>query len=415
MLRHITAILALGACLAGQSTVTDRPDGRHLSTRGSVQAMMNRHLPELQFNPGYSPAEFKAWQERMRTEMARIMKHPAKQSAVPVKVKSVKRDGYRVEKWESYPLPESVVPFLVLIPDGADASSPADFAALCIPGFGQTKEMLAGEVGGNYNLEGEPDPKAGKGAMALQYVKQGLVAVAVDNPSFGELSDNGYSDYLTSSRFLLEQGWSYLGLSSWQDRVVLDWMKEQPFINRNRIIASGFSLGTEPMMAIGLLDPEIYAFVYNDFMCRTRERILVMTRPDENGNRAFPNSIEHLIPGFLNQFDFPDIVAALAPRPVICTEGGLDRDFKIIKEAYTKAGAADNFTFHHYEKFKDSSARQNIENLPEGIDMATYFRLCNVDPPHHYFKTEHVIPWLTELRKKITTLSIIRSDVAPKR
>lgn len=39
----------------------------------------------------------------------------------PVCVKTVKRDGYRIEKWESYPLPGSVVPYLVLIPNGVDS------------------------------------------------------------------------------------------------------------------------------------------------------------------------------------------------------------------------------------------------------------------------------------------------------
>ena len=157
--------------------------------------------------------------------------------------------------------------------------------------------------------------------MALHYVREGLVAVTVDNPSCGELADDGYFDYLASSRFLLEMGWSYLGLSSWQDRVILEWMKGSPSVRPDRIIVSGFSLGTEPMMALGLLDPSIYAFVYNDFLCRTRERILVMNKPSESGERPFPNTDEHLIPGFLASFDFPDIVAALAPRPVICTEG----------------------------------------------------------------------------------------------
>ena len=60
-----------------------------------------------------------------------------------------------------------------------------------------------------------------KNAMALRYVKKGLVAVAVDNPSCGELSDNGYFDYLNTSRILLEVGWSYLGLTAWQDWNIL--------------------------------------------------------------------------------------------------------------------------------------------------------------------------------------------------
>tara|TARA_B100000700_G_C14477773_1_gene593624 strand:+ start:323 stop:535 length:213 start_codon:yes stop_codon:yes gene_type:complete len=34
------------------------------------------------------------------------------------------REGYRLEKWEAYPEPGSVVPYLVLIPDGVDHDNP---------------------------------------------------------------------------------------------------------------------------------------------------------------------------------------------------------------------------------------------------------------------------------------------------
>ena len=119
--------------------------------------------------------------------------------------------------------------------------------------------------------------------------------------------------------------WSWLGYTSYMDQCVLDWVKTRPWVQKNRIILSGFSLGTEPMMVLGVLNPDIFAFVYNDFLCRTLERAKVMTMPSSRGVRSAPNSIRHLIPGFWKQFDFPDIVAALAPRPVICTEGGLDR------------------------------------------------------------------------------------------
>lgn len=325
--------------------------------------------------------------------MEALMHHPDSPSAPAKLIKRVRRENYTLEKWESYPLDSTVVPFLVLIPDNIDKDKPVP-AVLCIPGFGQTKELLAGEKPGNFSLNEEFDSTNAKNCMALDYVKEGLVAVAVDNPSCGELSDDGHFDYLESSRFLLECNWSYLGLSSWQDRVILNWMKEQPYINPDKIIVSGFSLGTEPLMVLGLLDDSIYAFVYNDFLCRTRERALVMDKLTENNTRPFPNSIEHLIPGFLMEFDFPDIVAALAPRPVICTEGGLDRDFAIIATAYDIAGQPNNFEWHHYPKYSDPASRQQIEVLPSGIDRDTYFRLVNVDPPSHYFKKELVMPWI---------------------
>ncbi|WP_289304942.1 alpha/beta hydrolase family protein [Parabacteroides goldsteinii] len=386
--------------VVGQAQITtDRQDGRFQSTRGTVQYMLKQMKPAYAFDPSFTPAEFKEWQSGLRTAMKELMHFPEiADLPAPVCIKTVQRDGYRVEKWESYPLPGSVVPYLVLIPDGVDPGHKAP-AVLCIPGFGGSKEGLAGETEGDYELTSFPVEPVKKGAMALHYVKRGLVAVAVDNPSCAEFSDNGHFDYLNTSRILLEMGWSYLGLTAYQDWNVLSWMKELDFVNKDRLIVSGFSLGTEPLMVLGTLDPSIYAFVYNDFLCRTLERILVMTKPDPKGIRLFPNSIEHLIPGFLTQFDFPDLVAALAPRPVICTEGGLDRDFDLIRKAYEISGKPDHFTYYHYKKFVDPKDRKQIEQVPEGIDRDTYFNLVNVDPKNHYFKEEWVLPWIDKVLK----------------
>lgn len=379
---------------------TDREDGRYVSSRAIAHRLMNARPPRLQYHEGMDSAQMAAWRGDVKTTMERLMYYPVPDSINPAKmIWSRQRDGYRIEKWESYPFEEAVVPYLVLIPDGVDASNPAP-AMLCIPGYGQTKELLAGETAIDPDKSEAKDMRS---AMARIYAKEGYVAVAVDNPAFGETDDlehlvgRGVGDYVTFSRALLELGWNYLGYTSYVDGVILNWMKTQPEMRNDRLVVSGFSLGTEPLMAIGVTDPDIYAFVYNDFLCTTRERALVMTLPDEKGNRPWPNDIAHLIPGFLLEFDFPDLVAALSPRPVICTEGGMDRDFNSVHSAFAAAGAPEAFESHHYVKFLDPADRVALEKMPEGIDRATFFRLANVDPPSHYFKAEHILPWLKKI------------------
>lgn len=378
---------------------TSRPDGRYTSSRAVAHFLLKDNPPALRFRPGMSRRELKRWQRRVAKAMRRLMHHPAvADRPAPRRLRQWQRDGYRVEKWEAYPLPGAAVPYFVLVPDGVDEKHPAP-ALLCIPGWGQTKEMLAGEP--PHNSEDtlfRPAPLA----MGRLYAKEGYVAVVVDNPGTGESDDletkAGRSyDYVGLSRALLELDWSWLGYASYIDLHILDWMKTQPVVRRDRIVVSGFSLGTEPLMAIGVMDRSVYGFVYNDFLCTTRERALVMTRPDANGRRPWPNDISHLIPGFLCQFDFPDLVAALAPRPVICTEGGMDRDFDRVRQAYAAAGAPDNFVAYHYKKFQSAADRVPLEAMPEGIDRATFFRLANVDPPNHYFKAEYVLPWLRRI------------------
>lgn len=277
-------------------------------------------------------------------------------------------------------------------------------AILCIPGSGGSKEGLAGEPG--VAAKFNDDYRNPKVTMAQNLVKAGYIAVAVDNPAAGEAADlEQYArgrnyNYDLFSRFLLEMGWSYLGYTAYLDMQVLEWMKSRPYIRKDRIVVSGFSLGTEPLMVLGVLDPSIYAFVYNDFLCQTQERALVMTASDKNGTRIFPNSIRHLIPNFWRKFNFPDIVASLAPRPIILTEGGLDRDFNIIRKAYEISGYPSNVEVYHYPKFADPQKRKKIDKLPEGLSRDEYFNMVNVDAPDHYFKSELVIPWLKKHLKE---------------
>ena len=369
---------------------TDRSDGRYVSTYGVLHSMLKRTEPKCAFNPDFTADEFALWQQDVQRAMAEIMHHPELTAEEPpVCISSEQKEGYREEKWEFYPLPGCVSTFCVLIPDGAQTPLPA---VMCIPGSGMTKEHLTGE-------RPTSNPHT---AMALNIVRRGYIAVAVDNAASGEAADlenligAGY-DYDTSSRLLLELGWSWLGYTSYLNRHVLEWMKIQPSIRPDRIVLSGFSLGTEPLMVLGVLDRSIYGFVYNDFLCHTQERAVVMTYPDGNGRRPFPNSIRHLIPRFWEYFNFPDIVASLAPRPIIFTEGGLDRDFDMVRRAYGISGHAGNAECHHYPKYAQPESRKALTALPEGLDRTTYFDMVNCDGPNHYFKDELVLPWLDRI------------------
>ena len=380
---------------------SSRADRRHTSSRGIVQTMLEQVRPACAFQPGMPPENFPSWREQVRQAMKKLMKFPALQEIHPPRlVKTVPRQGYRVEKWESYPFPNAAVPFLVLVPDSATPQRPAP-VLFCIPGSDQTKEELAAET--SAELENASLPRPGPNAMAWHDVREGWVAVVVDNAGAGEQGDaeraagRASHDYDNLARLLLEMDWSWLGYTSYTDQCILNWVKKLPFIQKNHIILSGFSLGTEPMMVLGVLNPDIYAFVYNDFLCRTLERAQTMTKPSANGSRPAPNSIRHLIPGFWQQFDFPDIVASLAPRPVICTEGGLDRDFGLIAQAYRMAGREDAFRFLHQPRFADPAKRWQGERLPSGLDRTEFFRLANVDPRNHFFKKDAVIPWIKSL------------------
>ena len=376
-----------------------RPDGRLGSSYAIAHQLMKDLKPRLAFRPDFTREEMVNWQREVAKAMKTLMSFPDYQpEQAPICISRQPRDGYVLEKWEFYPLPKAVCTFLVLRPDSIEKPTPAVF---CIPGANMSKEGLAGEPGivpllnDNYQSD--------RVAMARSFAKRGYIAVAVDNPAAGESSDlEKYDrgrdfDYDVVSRMLLEIGWSYLGYAAFLDKQVLDWMKQEPYIDAKRILVSGFSLGTEPLMVLGVLDPSIYGFIYNDFLCQTQERACVMTYPMADGRRPFPNSIRHLIPNFWKYFNFPDLVAALAPRPLLLTEGGLDRDFELVQRAYELSGHPSQVEMHHYAKFADPTVRHQLDSLPEGLDRDSYFKLVNVDPANHYYKNEWVFPWLEKI------------------
>ena len=381
--------------------ISSREDGRFLSSYGIVHDMIHELQPKYAYHDHMNKRKFLKWQKNVSNAMKTLMNFPVVQDQPkPKLVETSPRDGYVLEKWEFYPFQHSVSTFLVLKPNHINKPTAA---FLCIPGSGRTKEGLVGEKGVHEKFtERYNDPQV---AMGLDFVKEGYVVVAVDNAAAGEASDlekyhyGSNYDYDIVSRMLLEMGWNWLGYTTYLDKLVLDWMKTQNYIDNKRIIVSGFSLGTEPLMALGTLDKDIFAFIYNDFLCNTQERAIVMTHANERGRRRFPNSIRHLIPNYWKYFNFPDVVASLAPRPIIFTEGGLDRDFEIVKSAYAVMGTPENVKCYHYPKYAKLEDRSQLNVLPMGIDAKTYFKLVNVDPPAHHFKYKLVLPWVRDILK----------------
>ncbi len=376
---------------------SERSDGRYTSTRGFVQHQMRNQTALLQFDDQFTKEEFDRWKVKVRTKLAELMKFPlTDDQPAPKMLSREKRDGYVLEKWEVYPQSGSVVPILMLVPDKVSPARPAPLV-LCYPGSNRSKEELAGEAELEplYKIERHYE----KNHMAKFYAQQGIISIAIDNPGIAELSDlerfkiaPNY-DRNTLSRYLIDMGWHYLGLSSFHGNQILKWVRQLNIVDPNRIAVSGHSLGTEPAMVLAVLNPDIKALVFNDFLTNTRRRILSETRPDKNGLRPMANWLGHSVPGLWEWFDYSDLLASLAPRALLISEGGVTLDLKTVSKAYsiTKSSA---FDFKYYEKYKNAESRIADKDIPEGLSQEEYFKYANVDVANHYFKGEVAVPWL---------------------
>lgn len=360
---------------------SDREDGRFVSTAGYVHATMKDNPPRLAWNPAMSAGEMPAWREAIREKLRELMQFPdVPEQPEPKMLWSEPREGYQLQQWEAYPEPRSAVPYLVLVPDDIPEPAPA---VLCFPGSSRT----------NIGLAGEPEPDSDdrhweENRMALHYARAGMVAIAVENPCMGQRRADFGPNRAEVALNLLWMGRSYEGLSVFEKLPILEWVRSRTWIDNTRIAVSGHSLGAKPALILGVLEPEIAAVVWNDFTCDFRERAIA--------TNLLQISTWQYVPDFITWFDYPDLMASIAPRSLPITEGGRTMHIERIREAFRTLDAEDRFGVAYYPKYADAAARPNDDKpLPEGLTQDEYLaEWANVDVPAHSFKPDVAVPWL---------------------
>ena len=368
---------------------SDREDGRFLHTDLFLRQYYKNYRPKLAYDPNMTLEEYNDWKEKVIDKLREVLKMPTdvEPQPAPKMLSCEAREGYRIEKWEAYPEPYSVVPFLMLIPDGVNASNPAP-TIMCFPGTWHPKEILAGEES---PYESTPIKFADHNAMAKHFVKQGYVAVAIEHPGFGELKPTEATQ--VAERFALQMlivGRNYQGFSTFQKLCILDWLKTLDFVDKSNIYASGHSLGKIPSLFMGLLRDDIKGIIYNNDVYD--QRIRLFAGPT---TYLWNNCYSHLIPNFEEWFTFVDLLAAYAPKPLLVTEGGVTADLEKIKTAYALQNSSDEFECHYFPDYEDPKDRKyDNQPTPECLDWDDYYAYCNVVTEKHFFKEYFAIPWL---------------------
>ena len=374
-------------------SIVDREDGRFIRTEQFLQFYSKNAVPKLSFQPDMDKKQFLEWKEKVTEKLENLMKFPliAEQQPEPRCLWSKARDGYRLEKWEVYPEPGSVVPFLILVPDHASVKSRVP-AVLCFSGSRGTKELLSGE---DNQYVDYVDRFPFHNRMAKHFAEAGMMAVAVENPGVGELrniDDPPHARGVFSVEMIMS-GRNYVGLSVFQKLKILDFVSGLNYVDQDKIAVSGHSLGTEPGMVLALLDSRINSIIFNDFVCDNRIRSSVLKPP-------WPQTYWHCIPDLYEWFAFPDLMAALAPKPMIVTEGGVAADLHKIREAYRIWDADDLISVHYYPMYEKPERRKyDFQEIPQGVTQEQFFEYANVDASMHCFKEYLAVPWLKEIWK----------------
>ena len=315
-----------------------RADGRYVCTMAAHMAMLRDLKPRLALPENLTPETFAAWQQDVKDTLFKQLRMPqVGPQPAPVKLYSQQRDGYRVEKWEFYPDDFTVVPFLVLIPDGACAEKPAP-AVLCYLGSCECKEFAAGEP-----LLDHPNCQQNQGysPFAREYARNGMVAFVFDTPGIGECSVQSPAELGATQSYireilchgLLETGIGYVGLTVFQRLQFMNWLDCFPFMDQNKIAIAAHDLGTESGIIVGLLEERIRGIVYGDILRDPRRQYVAVTEQDQQ-TMAQDTGKWHTLPGKRMTYGYPDLCAAFAPRHLHLCEGSNGEFVDTVRRSY---------------------------------------------------------------------------------
>lgn len=381
-----------------------RPDGRLVATAAIVHQRLSTLRPKLAFDPAMKASAFPRWRAKVRLKLRELLGLPAKLPAMPAakRLSDEPRDGYRLQRWEIYPEPGVALPLLVLVPEPNPASAKKSRAGtagrplvMCFPGSDHPKELLAGEPTSHKGGEAFRE----RNDMARQLVKRGFVAVAMDNPGTCELLDPRAKHWMRQSLHLMWMGSSYESLTMLHRLQALRFACALESVDRRRVSACGHSLGAKSALMLGVLAPlyagqgvaEPRAVVWNDFLGPWRRQMTV-----RNVDAFAP---WHIVPGMIRWMDYMDLHCAVAPTPLLVTEGGRSEDIAVVRAAHRLAGSPRGFAVSYMPNFRKASARKfDRTPVPDPMPEGEYGKYHNFDGDH-YFKGEVAVSWLERVMK----------------
>jgi dienelactone hydrolase len=211
--------------------------------------------------------------------------------------------------------PDDRVPAWVLIPENAGGKRLP--AVLCLH---QTTKIGKDEPAG---LGGNPDLQ-----YALELAKRGYVTIAPDYPSFGEHTYD----------FDARHGYASGSMkAAWDNIRAVDVLETLEATDPERIGCVGHSLGGHSAIFTAVFEPRLRAIVSSCGFTRFPKDDM----PSWTGKSYMPriasayNNDARQVP-----FDFPELIAALAPRPFLACAATRDDDFDVtgVRETIEAAG-----------------------------------------------------------------------------
>ncbi len=238
--------------------------------------------------------------EELRNRVRNLTAYEAPKNALVVKpYGEITRTGYRIEKLMYESEPGITIPALLFVPEGGSVRKPA---MIYVHGRGKSAEaMVGGEI--------------------EQFVKAGMIVLALDLRGWGEtrsLNDENGSDFpvyfgdFVSAMTALHIGRPLVGMRMTDVLRGVDLLAARADVERTKIYGFGKDAGALPLLHAAAMDDRIRKIALEGMLASYQTIIQ---------QRIHRQVFEQVIPGVLRSYDLPDVVAAVAPRPVWIVNG----------------------------------------------------------------------------------------------
>jgi len=269
-----------------------------------------------------------SWQQQLRARLVeRLGAFPA--DKVELNVRELDRretDRYRLAKIVFTSEPWADVPCYLLIPK---SGSPPYPAMICLQGHTSGMHLSIGEA----RNDADRESIAGDRDFALQAVKHGFVALAVEQRCFGERQETlqkkrAPNTCHDAAMHALMLGKTLLAERVWDVMRAVDYLQSLSQVDRERICCMGNSGGGMSTFYAACVEFRIRLAVASCCFCTYADSIMSIYHCEDN-----------YIPGILKVAEVGDIAGLIAPRGLLVVAGERDEIFPIrgVYKAFEKA------------------------------------------------------------------------------
>ena len=272
---------------------------------------------KLSFKKG---CDYKAWKEEVKEKFLSLIGYDnIKNNACPLNFEiesEVQKDGYKQIRFTVESEKDCFVPVYILIPDGNKEKYPVAIT-------------LQGHSTGFHNSIGEPKHEGdekyieAQGDIAIQAVKRGYIAVALEQRGMGERRPTEHLRYMAplcmyEVMTALMMGRTVIGERIWDISRVIDSLVNFPQCDLDDIFITGNSGGGTASYYAACVDERIKLSAPSCAVCNYKGSILDI----------FHCSCNH-IPDIYNWFEMGDVSCLIAPRKLVVLVGKEDIIFPI--------------------------------------------------------------------------------------